>query len=83
MAFSFLWGGEHRLKGGLKRGLKGGLKGGFKVGLKGDLRRGFKGGFKGGTLFSSFLTPLKRLRVAFSFLWGGEHRLKGGFKRGA
>ena len=33
-------------------------------------------------MFSSFLTPLKRLRVAFSFLWGSEHRLKGGLKKG-
>ena len=41
--------------------------------LKGDLRRGFKGDLKGRILFSSFLTPLKRFRVAFSCLWGGEH----------
>ena len=43
VAFSFLWSGEHRLKGDLKRD----LKGGFKVGLNGGLRRSFKGDFKG------------------------------------
>ena len=31
-------------------------------------------------VFFVFNTP-KRLRVAFSFLWGGDH-LKGGLKRG-
>ena len=36
------------------------LQGGFEEKLKGDF-------------ISSFLTPLKRLRVAFSFLWGVEH----------
>ena len=32
-------------------------------------------------IFSSFFNPLKRFRVACSFLWGGEHRLKGDLKR--
>ena len=57
------------------------------MGLKGGLRRSFKGGFKDESYFSSFLTPLKRFRVAFSCLWSGEHvfvhslrRLQGGFE---
>ena len=46
-----------------------------------SLRR-FQGGFeeklKGGFKDGSFLTPLERLRVAFSFLWGAEHVFKEG-----
>ena len=56
-----------------------GLKGGLNGGLKGGLKAGLKGGLQGmNFIFFAFLTPLKR--VAFSLLWGGEHRFKRGFK---
>ena len=44
------------------------------MGLKGGLRRGFKGGLQGmNFIFFVFNPPIKRFRVAFFCLWGGEH----------
>ena len=54
------------------KGLLGGLKRGLKEGLRG-LKAGLKGGLQGMNFIFFVFNPLKRLRVAFSFLWGGEH----------
>ena len=49
----------------LKRGLK--LKGGLKEGAQREAKK------TSSDEFSGFLTPLKRFRVVFSYLWSGEH----------
>ena len=65
---------EHRwLQRRFKEGLKGGLKGRLQGGLKGGFKAGLQGGLQGMNLVFFVKTPLKRFRVAFSCLWGGEH----------
>ena len=94
MAFSFLWGSEHRLKGGLKKGLNGGPKGGLQGGLKGGLEAGLQGMnliffvFNHPQSVFVWLSPACGVVSTFLFmslrrLQGGfEEKLKGGFKGG-